>query len=121
MAHGNEVKKPRVGWIATKPGAFFELHVVAKELPIRKVTLIYMKSYGRKWLDAKLKVELSVLGNASVATAYYLDGIHNDTTSVNYRTQMEGIHAKVGETVVARFTLVGGYTFKISGMLFCAS
>lgn len=48
-----------------------------------------------------------------------LEGIHNSTTSVNYLENFN-LNATVGDTVIATFHLIGGSTFKISGILFCA-
>lgn len=122
-AQGNPVKRPRTGWVATRANASFSLNVVATEFPIRKVTFVYMKSYGDAWKDSRVNVSLTVLNgttnDASVETYGELEGIHNSTTSVNYKTSFE-VDAKVGDTVKADFVLVGGTTFKFTGMLFCS-
>ena len=122
-AQGNPIRPPRPGWVATGANASFDILVVAKEFPIRKVTFLYMKSYGDAWQDSRVNVSLSVLRGATndvvMETHGELEGIHNSTTSVNYKTTLD-VDANVGETVKASFVLVGGTTFKFTGMLFCA-
>lgn len=122
-AQGNPIRPPRPGWVATGANASFGILVSATEFPIRKVTFLYMKSYGDAWIDSRVNVSLSVLGGTTkdvlMETYGELEGIHNSTTSVNYKTTFE-VDAKVGEIVKANFVLVGGTTFKFTGMLFCA-
>lgn len=89
-------------------------------MPIQKVTIQYIKSYKPKWGNSKLLLGSSVLERNGTSTAI-LDGVHNSTTSINYRAEINDIHANPGETVVARFTLIGGSAFKITGMLFYAN
>lgn len=126
MAQGNPIRPPRAGWVATKANASFGIVVAATEFPIRKVTFLYMKSYGDDWMDSRVNVSLSVLGGSTTTkedvlmeTFGELEGIHNSTTSVNYKTTFD-VNANVGDTVKANFVLVGGTTFKFTGMLFCA-
>lgn len=122
-ALGNPVRPPRAGWVATAANASFGINVVATEFPIRKVTFLYLKSYGDAWIDSRVNISLSVLGGTTkdvlMETNGELEGIHNSTTSVNYKATFE-VDAKVGDTVQANFVLVGGTTFKFTGMLFCA-
>jgi hypothetical protein len=42
VADGKPVRPPRAGWVATKANASFQMAVVAKELPIRTVSVLYM-------------------------------------------------------------------------------
>jgi len=113
---------PRAGWVATQPLATFSIYVPAKEFPIRKVTFLYMKSYGNKWKDSLVDITLSVLEantNDMISETYgELVGFHKSRTSVSYKKTFD-VDVNVGDTLKATFVLVGGTTFKFTGMLFC--
>lgn len=120
QAVGNPVRPPRPGWYGGEPNATFQISISATSLPIRKVTIRYLKSYGDEWKDSKVRVTLEVVrANATIATSIRdLVGVHNSSTSVNYQEILD-VSADVGDTVVASFLVVSGI-FKITGMLFCA-
>jgi hypothetical protein len=121
VGEGLPVRPPRPGYVATKSAASFTISVPAVKGPIRKVTLIYMKSYGEKWENSRLAVSLrSMRGDTVVAeTTGELEGFHNSETSVNYDAFFD-VAAEVGDRVEAKFEVTGGSIFKITGMLFCA-
>jgi hypothetical protein len=116
------IDDPRAGWVATQPLATFSIFVPAKKFPIRKVTFLYMKSYGSKWKDSLVDITLSVLEhktNDVISETYgELVGFHKSRTSVSYKKTFD-VDVNVGDTLKATFVLVGGTTFKFTGMLFC--
>lgn len=120
VGEGLPVRPPRPGYVANKSGASFTISVHAAKNPIRKVTLIYMKSYGEKWNTSRLAVNFRTMrGNVMIAeTSGELEGFHDSETSVNYDAFFD-VAAEVGDRVEAKFDVVGGAIFKITGMLFC--
>jgi hypothetical protein len=119
---GFKIRKPRPGWVTQYfPKAKFCIQVPALESTITKVTIIYLKSYGSKWIHSRLRVTLECLvhSNAtSMVRQTELTGFHHSNTSVNYEATME-INVMPGQTVKACFELIKGHAFRINGMLFC--
>lgn len=133
VSEGNPIRPPRPGWVAQKQNASFGIRVTAKEFPIRKVTIHYMKSYGNKWKDSRLRVHFYASDKGGAAASVEssnssaslvdvpltLEGFHDSNTSVQYHTTFD-VDAAVGASLAASFTLIGGTTFKIIGMFFCS-
>ena len=86
-----------------------------------------MKSYGPDWVASKLRVTVEVIrpssdGVAAVASGpFEIDGYHDLLTSVNFphKFALAGKGARSGDTIRASFELVGGHTFKITGLALC--
>lgn len=125
---GSRNDKPRPGWIANATKAVFTLAIPVDTQPIRKLTLVSMKSYGKKWKDSRLKVSLVVhnatTGDTVDTSEHYIDGMHNEQTSVYFKNRLKvgkvGNLAVSGTLLRARFELVGGNSFRINAMLFCS-
>jgi len=117
---GYPVRKPRPGWVANQRKAVFEIQVNATESAIRKITIIYMKSYGPRWENARLRITVRVRrGEVWVwKTKHELEGFHSSNTSVNYEAML-AVAGEVGDQVLAKFEVFSGTTFRINGMLFC--
>ena len=122
MEEGNPIRKPRPGWVALKKKAMFTIRINATAANISKVTLLYLKSYGPKWQDSKLRVTLRIRRNESYGITKKvkrdLVGYHDSNTSINYEAIIP-IEARIGDYVLANFQVTSGTTFRINGMLFC--
>ncbi|EJK56148.1 hypothetical protein THAOC_24019, partial [Thalassiosira oceanica] len=77
-----------------------------------------MRSYGEKWSDSRLKVDVYA-GDELLKTEEVV-GYHDKKTSETYNIKMKLARGvKAGEDVRIQLELVGGSTFKISGMAVC--
>jgi hypothetical protein len=86
-----------------------------------------MRSYGEKWDGSLLDVE--VWSENTLVSKNHIEGFHNKTTSETYNIKMnlfdndkrqgDGNGVVIGSDLKIVFTLVGGSTFKISGMAIC--
>ena len=97
---------------------------------IRKVTVFYMKSYGEKWTDSKVRVqcfqkrqsannndsEWEVLQQTSIA------GSHEKYTSETYQQLLDLSSPPIepGAALRIEATLLDGSTFKILGVAICS-
>jgi hypothetical protein len=118
---GNPIRKPRPGWVASQPKAVFSIALNVTTLPIHRLTLLYLKSYGTKWENSRLRITIRIrrYGTQLLPKVKHdLVGFHNSNTSVNYEATIP-LDAHVGDTLLASFHVVGGTTFRINGMLFC--
>jgi len=110
----------KLGWEAKKPNAKFTMTMAAVQKPLRTVTIFYMKSYGEKWANATARVTVAVPGDSQNYVVQDLLGYHNSNTSITYteRIQLPQVVA-AGSDLELSVELVGGTTFKITGMMFC--
>ena len=86
--------------------------------------LFLLRSYGEKWEGSKLKVQ-AWSGDKLLASDEII-GFHDKNTSETYNIKMKLIDKEsaspgipVGSDLKITFELVGGTTFKISGMAIC--
>ena len=109
----------KLGWVPSGIGSKFRLEFKKISQPIRAVTWMIMRSYGEKWEGSMLRVEVS--SNDKIMAKQDIEGTHNKKTSETYNIKMklEGDGVAVGSDVKITFELVGGSTFKISGMAIC--
>ena len=118
----------KLGWVPTSGlGSKFTLEFKNISQPVRAVTWMVMKSYGEKWQGSKLKVDVWS-GETLMATEEIL-GTHDKKTSETYNIKMrlgkqhaatqteEGV--SVGSDLRIVVELIGGTSFKISGMAIC--
>lgn len=125
---------PKISWSAKRNGATFTMKLNNVTSSTKYVLLQTMKSYSDEWIGSKLQLVFSILRNGQVlkkdwythvdnstVTAHYIDGYHEDKTSVYYphRFPLPQNGAEVGDTVIMNATLVGGSKFQISGISFC--
>ena len=131
---GSPIRKPRPGWVASQPRAVFSIQINVTTLPIHRLTLLYLKSYGAKWEDSRLRITVRTRrrrnnnnnnDNGTRTQSLFLSkvkhdlvGFHNSNTSVNYEATIP-LDAHVGDTILATFHVASGKTFRINGMLFC--
>jgi len=110
----------KLGWVPSSGiGSKFTLEFKKISQPIRAVTWMIMRSYGEKWEGSMLRVEVS--SGDKILAKQDIEGTHNKKTSETYNIKMklEGDGVSVGNDVKITFELVGGATFKISGMAIC--
>jgi len=116
----------KLGWVPSSGlGSKFAMEWKGITQPVRAVTWMIMRSYGEKWEGSKLKVE--VWSGATRMASEEIAGFHDKKTSETYNIKMklgdgekkEGGEAVVGSDLKITFELVGGTTFKISGMAIC--
>lgn len=121
----------KLGWVPSSGvGSKFTLEFKKIAQPVRAVTWMIMRSYGEKWEGSNLRVEVWS-GNDRLAGEDIV-GFHDKHTSETYNIKMrlgngeaeEGAGtssagAAVGSDLKITFELIGGTTFKISGMAIC--
>jgi lysophospholipase L1-like esterase len=120
-----EADNNKLGWVPSSGlGSKFTLEFKKVPQPVQMMTWMIMRSYGEKWEGSKLKVE-AWSGNKKLASDEIV-GFHDKKTSETYNIKMKlidqdsespGIPA--GSDLKVTFELVGGTTFKISGMAIC--
>jgi len=122
--------KGKYGWVPAEGriGSEIKLEFHAFLQPIRSVTLFTMKSYGDKWANSTIRVQLSTLpinsdGNKewSVLSSADLYGFHDKKTSEMYTESMELTRvAAAKDHLRLSITLINGTTFKIMGLAICS-
>ena len=126
----------KLGYCATKENAFFELEFQNIVTPVKTLTFLVMKSYGKKWENSKIQVEAKIskqVGTPDEKTysnSIEITGFHDKKTSETYTAQLNLASKENGiiqddngfsksDSLKVRITLIGGSTFKIMGMAFC--
>jgi hypothetical protein len=118
----------KLGWAPTSGvGSTFILEWKNITQPVRAVTWMIMRSYGEKW-DGSLS-DVEVWSENTLVLKNNIEGFHNKTTSETYNIKMnlfdndkrqgDGNGVVIGINLKIVFMLVGGSTFKISGMAIC--
>ena len=120
----------KLGWAPTAGiGSSFTMEWKSISQPVRAVTWMIMRSYGEKWDGSLLNIEVWS-GNILMAKQN-IEGFHDKKTSETYNIKMKlfdndekrrdevGNGAVIGSDLKIIFTLIGGSTFKISGMAVC--
>jgi hypothetical protein len=135
-AQGFPIRSPRPGWIATKQNATFVMEYPHQQ-HLKSLTLISMLSYAREWVNSTLQVTIELLSNNSTSSNFtgmedvnnrrwrtvrhHVTGYHKERSSilVTHKLRLpEGV-IQVGDVLRVEMKLVGGETFKISGMGLC--
>ena len=92
---------------------------------IKSININSLKSYGEKWEDSRANITVYVKEQNSQefeeVKQFDIEGFHDSNTSVSYSfTEYLGEKfAKIGSTLKVNMSLVGGATFKVTGMMFC--
>lgn len=119
----------KLGWVPAGNGSKFTMEWKSVTQPVRALTLLIMRSYGEKWEGSKLKVQ--IWSNEKLMSSDEIVGFHDKHTSETYNVKMKiGVidsseqsavdkEVPVGSDLKITFELVGGTTFKISGMAIC--
>jgi hypothetical protein len=102
--------------------------VVGHEPLVDTVTLFYMKSYGEKWMDSTIRLEVKAKSSSQAIdpsadwvtlSSIELTGWHAKSTSETFTETLRfGNAADIQQLQVAA-TLIKGETFKIMGLLAC--
>lgn len=120
-----EADNNKLGWVPSSGlGSKFTLEFKKVAQPVQMMTWMIMRSYGEKWDGSKLKVE-AWSGDKLLASDEIV-GFHDKKTSETYNIKMKLIDPESsspgispGSDLKVTFELVGGTTFKISGMAIC--
>jgi hypothetical protein len=120
--------RPRIGWVATAANATFTITVKDTDHDgIMSMSIVAMKSYGRKWEKSRLRVRVWDQGKAgqgpqSQILDVEIEGVHDLPISVyfDHKFYLGTGGILKGNWVKAQFDLIGGTTFKIQGLLFWA-
>ncbi|KAL7548471.1 hypothetical protein ACHAWF_011785 [Thalassiosira exigua] len=113
----------KLGWVPTSGiGSKFTMEWTKVAQPVRAVTWMIMRSYGEKWEGSRLKVDVWS-GDTLMATKDIV-GFHDKKTSETYNIKMrldgdQTAGVERGSNLKIAFELIGGTTFKISGMAVC--
>eukprot|EP00588_Corethron_pennatum_P026147 CAMPEP_0194322112 /NCGR_PEP_ID=MMETSP0171-20130528/18296_1 /TAXON_ID=218684 /ORGANISM="Corethron pennatum, Strain L29A3" /LENGTH=780 /DNA_ID=CAMNT_0039080285 /DNA_START=160 /DNA_END=2502 /DNA_ORIENTATION=- len=89
---------------------------------VREIRVLVMTSYGERWEGSTARVRVWAGEGGGPVTVAELRGFHRSETSVSrwHRIPLERDGVPVGNDVSVEFALVGGSTFKITGMALCA-
>ncbi len=125
----------KLGYAATKANATFTLEMTipsSQTKPVRVLKLLSMKSYGEKWEGSEMRMTASISSSSTSASPHNQNhtkaasmnilGIHDKNTSETYTHALvleDDQVAMPNDRLTVQFDLVGGSTFKITGMLFC--
>jgi hypothetical protein len=111
---GGDATKNKHGWEAFESNATFILSWTLAE-DVSDISIVSMQSYGDKWANSKLRMTVNQ------DSSFEWLGYHGDETSVSlpFEFHLNETISK-GDTISVEFRLIGGSSFKISGMMFCA-
>jgi len=119
--------KNKVGYIATRPNATTTFVVPRTHIRVKSVRLFSLKSYGEKWANSKARFVLRGIApgtNEVVAeSSFEVEGFHDSNTSISFAYDHNVDEEKSiprGYRLELRVDLVGGTTFKITGLTVCA-
>lgn len=116
----------KLGYEASRMGAAFEIILKPKNLDVKTLNFMVMKSYGEKWKDSKVRIEAYVDRSGespshTPAKTLEISGIHDRHTSETYNHYLDlgSQEATSQDSLRIKFVLIGGNTFKFMGMAFC--
>ena len=124
----------KLGWVPLSGlGSKFTMEFKGIPRPVRAATWMIMRSYGDRWEGSMLHVE--AWSGETLLARRDIEGYHDKNTSETYNIKMrlDGVGvdgdddarkdgeggAVTGSDLRITFELVGGSTFKISGMAIC--
>lgn len=116
----------KLGYEASRMGAAFEIILKPKNIDVKTLNFMVMKSYGEKWKDSKVRIEAYVDRSGespshTPAKTLEISGIHDRHTSETYNHYLDlgSQEATSQDSLRIKFVLIGGNTFKFMGMAFC--
>mmetsp|Transcript_22811 Transcript_22811/g.33807 ORF Transcript_22811/g.33807 Transcript_22811/m.33807 type:complete len:614 (+) Transcript_22811:97-1938(+) len=117
-------RKPGFG--ASKPNASFSIELRDIDKQVKAINIVSMKSYDAKWRGSKVEMQVFVQKRGestedSVGTIS-IEGFHEKKTSESYPNRFvlpSEQSIQRGDNLRIEFNLVGGSTFKITGMMIC--
>ena len=116
----------KLGFTATKDHAVFEMKFDQVKQNVQTLTFMVMASYGEKWEGSKIRVDAYVDKDGEkaaniLAKSIDIVGFHDRQTSETYSHKLDlgeqWVRRK--DTLRVRIELVGGSTFKFTGMAVC--
>lgn len=118
----------KLGFACNGPNSTFVFELQKLSQPVRSIAFLVMKSYGDKWSGSKISIDAFINRSPDTKEARVnsmeIEGFHAKQTSEIYVSKMdltkelpEG--ALAGDSVKVAVELVGGSTFKITGLAFC--
>jgi len=112
--------KQKIGWVATKAEASFVMELPKVSKDVHVISLMYMKSYGEKWKDSRVKI--TILGSSSnTNTTTELRGSHESQVSIAFTEEIHLTEPVLQHSnLQLHVELVGGTTFKVLGLMVCA-
>ncbi|CAB9523611.1 expressed unknown protein [Seminavis robusta] len=112
------------------PPPISSVELVRLGVPINSVTLFYMKSYGERWADSTVRLDVlaSDSAEASDSVSDWKTLLSNEFVGYHSKNTSETYHHTIhlpSEYRISKLrlaiTLVNGNTFKIMGLLACRS
>jgi hypothetical protein len=91
--------------------------------PVNTVILFYMKSYSEKWQGSMVNASVFLGTHENHATpvaSVELSGFHEKKTSEFFMEKLRFGNAGDHRDVLLHLRMVGGSTFRIGGLAFCA-
>ena len=107
----------KLGWVPSGNKSKFTLEWKSVIQSVRTLTLMIMRSYGEKWEGSKLKLE--IWSKETLVKSDEIVGFHDKKTSETYNIKIKIGEIPVGNDLKINFELIGGTTFKITGMAIC--
>lgn len=115
-----ELDHNKLGYVPTGGiGSSFVMEKKNIMEPIKTIHLMTMKSYGERWNDSRIIVTV-IKGEDEVIGEMEIEGFHQSETSVTYNHLIELNNTNVGDNIKVSVKLIGGSTFKFTGMSFCS-
>lgn len=116
----------KTGYLATQANAKFVLKFTDIDYPVATVNLMVMTSYGKNWEGSKIRVDTFVIPKDNVGMkkdvgSMDISGYHDKETSETFVYKLKlGEKAEIGDGLLVEVQLIGGVTFKITGMAMCS-
>jgi hypothetical protein len=117
-----KVRKP--GIVAKKKGAVLQFDILDLLIPVKVLTIQYLRSYGEAWEGSEVLITVRrkrELTDWTTTATKQLFGIHNSETSITYESEIRfPDEIEIGSDAQVEIKLTGGTTFKIVGMMMCS-
>lgn len=114
----------KIGFLAQHQPSRWILEFSSPQQQLATVTFFFLKSYGEKWKDSKVAIEVQTSRGDSNWTPLIpsteLLGTHAKNTSEMYTEEMTFAPIPPNQKLQLNIELVGGSTFKLMGLAICA-
>jgi len=116
----------KAGYLATHANAQFVMKFSDINRPVVTINFMIMTSYGENWKGSKIRVNTFVIPKDSVGIkedmgSMDISGYHDKETSEIFVYKLKlNKKAGIGDGILVEVRLVGGVTFKITGMAICS-
>lgn len=110
----------KMGLFANSTDAKFRLKIPVATVS-SELIISYLKSYGQSWIESELEVKIKIqrANGKNDTKTFHLSGYHETHDSQHFLQQISLPEpaAAEGDVITLTFTMVGGYKFKINGIL----